>query len=1367
MASMFDGLASTLTYYTGYDFTGASSTPTPSTQSAAHLRPSSSSSSSSSSSAPRRTPDFSSLSADPSSLLSDGDEEENATSLYAAPLSDDDFFNLGGSSFPLLPHAPYMVDPFDEDEDDEGGEQKRSLALSTASAARSSHHFSSVLNNPASSFYDFEEEDMLPFSPAYIPALSDAAIDAQKVRGYVERVGEMDVFAENHPGALQSSLAIGGSPRTSLSSSSSTAPLQSPASSHMSPFSSLPSAFTFSRRRTHSRSQSSSSRAHRRTSSHPTAEQLALKAAQEEEALAQRELLDCLATVPAPFFSPEFDLMQQPFFVTHLTSISFPASSAAAMANHTRDSIALQSTLSSQLDVVELNLFRQINLRSHLFFRQMAEVERLKAEVGEALEVIDGVREAVHYVDQHLVQAGLHVNHRHVHRRNVAAVVLRLEAMAMCTKTQQTVQLLLSTGDYSSSLMLIQQTRAVLGAELNGVASMRNVERKLVEQVRLIEKLMEQDAMALLTQADDEAEDREEDRRGSSLQSKKGLEDRAERRRGEAVQVIRRELTEDEKERLVPILESLVKLHTLPGLLSSYKKALIACVQQRLTALVYMHIDAVVNEDLEDPAQQPPTQPVPSSSAAFTNPTAAVAVSATAAAPSQSAAESSAVASGSSSSPSAASASTALPDTAVSAAAASTAVLSAVTAVGAGSPSLPPSGASQSPSTATDGGRSRGSPSPMPDLPPPQPLPSSALPVADAAPSDGAVGSPTGAVLSTVVVAVPVSASNPSTQSSAPVVLAVAAAASSITTRLQSLSHRQFIDFLSPLFSALMDPIYRAAAVRALLSSTVEAIERELDVTVGLSSPSASTAADTRLLSSLAAKKAEYQSNVASFTELLSSSSEYLYLRMAKLLHTRQQLHSVLPLQDFRELLDVVLSFLQQSESMCGRQFYGMRGALLSQAKAFVGHFHSQCMKEMAEGLEKEKWTRVDVDVEFQELIDSGFVHKEDDRRKDSAPGTRRREERKEGDGEGGEGSHGSAEANGKRGGGDEEKREDRPKSASTPVASTTRKVLFVPVPKSSLSAATPTSASPSPAASSASAFSFASPAAASSSSNFQKFPVVRSVLVALRLISHYVELSSHLPALTLDTLHRLLELLTLFNSRTCQLVLGAGAMHLAGLKSITATHLALSSQSIALLASQIPRLEAVFAARLQPKHRLFLQGFERVRKDCDEHCEQIREKLTNIMRDLIEHSTKRMQQHVQQQLQPTASDPSQPRGDGDEDEDDDVVSPSIRLLMKQTCSLHRALTDLLSVRERNGIFLDIGGALVGGFMVVCRKMEGEAREGGGAAAERLSVLLQANGLHVLMRMRTLTGVDEEVVVQLKTFVERLRGEQPNAPPHR
>lgn len=61
-----------------------------------------------------------------------------------------------------------------------------------------------------------------------------------------------------------------------------------------------------------------------------------------------------------------------------------------------------------------------------------------------------------------------------------------------------------------------------------------------------------------------------------------------------------------------------------------------------------------------------------------------------------------------------------------------------------------------------------------------------------------------------------------------------------------------------------------------------------------------------------------------------------------------------------------------------------------------------------------------------------------------------------------------------------------------------------------------------------------------------------------LGLLLEYLKLVVNLPMLNTDTMSRVIEFLKAFNSRTCQVVLGAGAMRSAGLKNITAKHLGL-----------------------------------------------------------------------------------------------------------------------------------------------------------------------------------------------------------------
>ena len=66
----------------------------------------------------------------------------------------------------------------------------------------------------------------------------------------------------------------------------------------------------------------------------------------------------------------------------------------------------------------------------------------------------------------------------------------------------------------------------------------------------------------------------------------------------------------------------------------------------------------------------------------------------------------------------------------------------------------------------------------------------------------------------------------------------------------------------------------------------------------------------------------------------------------------------------------------------------------------------------------------------------------------------------------------------------------------------------------------------------------------------------VSATLETLVLLLDYLKIIMNLSMLTTDTMSRIIEFLKAFNSRTCQVVLGAGAMRSAGLRVITAKHL-------------------------------------------------------------------------------------------------------------------------------------------------------------------------------------------------------------------
>ncbi|CAN0295657.1 unnamed protein product, partial [Laminaria digitata] len=92
-------------------------------------------------------------------------------------------------------------------------------------------------------------------------------------------------------------------------------------------------------------------------------------------------------------------------------------------------------------------------------------------------------------------------------------------------------------------------------------------------------------------------------------------------------------------------------------------------------------------------------------------------------------------------------------------------------------------------------------------------------------------------------------------------------------------------------------------------------------------------------------------------------------------------------------------------------------------------------------------------------------------------------------------------------------------------------------------------------------------------------YKTVGSALLVAEMSVAFLQFAAHFPAIVTDVLTRLGELLRVFNSRSTQLVLGAGAIHsTAKLKSISAKHLALCCQSIDLVRSLMPYLKAALA---------------------------------------------------------------------------------------------------------------------------------------------------------------------------------------------
>lgn len=131
-----------------------------------------------------------------------------------------------------------------------------------------------------------------------------------------------------------------------------------------------------------------------------------------------------------------------------------------------------------------------------------------------------------------------------------------------------------------------------------------------------------------------------------------------------------------------------------------------------------------------------------------------------------------------------------------------------------------------------------------------------------------------------------------------------------------------------------------------------------------------------------------------------------------------------------------------------------------------------------------------------------------------------------------------------------------------------------------------------------------------------QSFLLPSSALAALSGIITYLQLVTCIPALAPDIAISLLDFLRLFNSRSQQLILGAGATRSAGLKNITTKHLALSSQALSFVAALVPYVRECVRRYLPTAGAGsgVLADFDKVKRTLQEHQAGIVDKLVEIM---------------------------------------------------------------------------------------------------------------------------------------------------------
>jgi vacuolar protein sorting-associated protein 54 len=129
-----------------------------------------------------------------------------------------------------------------------------------------------------------------------------------------------------------------------------------------------------------------------------------------------------------------------------------------------------------------------------------------------------------------------------------------------------------------------------------------------------------------------------------------------------------------------------------------------------------------------------------------------------------------------------------------------------------------------------------------------------------------------------------------------------------------------------------------------------------------------------------------------------------------------------------------------------------------------------------------------------------------------------------------------------------------------------------------------------------------------------EKFYLVGTALILFRMIAQYSDLVEMFPDCSSEILLHLIEICKSFNSRTCQLILGAGALQYVGLKTISVKNLALAARCLQFISKIIQALKDDFKEMLPSEKQHLLRHFDSTFRDYHDHVDEIYSKLSSVI---------------------------------------------------------------------------------------------------------------------------------------------------------
>lgn len=387
----------------------------------------------------------------------------------------------------------------------------------------------------------------------------------------------------------------------------------------------------------------------------------------------------------------------------------------------------------------------------------------------------------------------------------------------------------------------------------------------------------------------------------------------------------------------------------------------------------------------------------------------------------------------------------------------------------------------------------------------------------------------------------------------------------SIASSVTNMTFDQFMECLEMLFEQILGEVKSALSVSRFLRQEGIILRDDIAADGSNATQPAFVAHGSSTL------EEDTSSLPVSSSSALSTASELAHKSIAELLRIKKDAHSLIGLEQMQRLWDACLTFTVQLENLSGTKAYGLRSTLLAQAKAFVERKHENNMTALVAALDCEKWTQCDVSAERQASLTRLCA---------------------------GRAVLSTASLSSKR-------------LSSSMTSDIFDHLSSVDIKSNNASSAVITTVSSRRDASSSEA-----------EVEGTKYKVVWSCLLLVEMVLSDVSCAAHFQTLATNMISKVVELLRLFNTRTSQLVLGAGAIHSsAKLKSINAKHLALVTQCLGMMIAILPHIRAALMAQLQAKQHILLSDLDKVKHDYADHLEKVLTKFVTILGGIVEHT--------------------------------------------------------------------------------------------------------------------------------------------------